>query len=86
MSRLLKAVSENREMYLVDLATCMAESNEPFCQGFGRNTWEKSSRNLRSVAGIPWQGRERLFEAPNPICRRKPFRWVDFLRAYRFEQ
>ena len=31
----MKAVSENREMYLVNLATCMAESNEPFCEGFG---------------------------------------------------
>ncbi len=29
-------------MYLVDLATCMAESNEPFCEGFGRSTWEKA--------------------------------------------
>ena len=64
-------------MYLVNLATCMAESNEPFCEGFGRSTWKESSRNRRSVAGIPWQERERLFEARNAICRRKPFRWVD---------
>ena len=64
----------------------MAESNEPFCEGFGAVPGKKARDTDECVAGIPWQERERLFEAPNAICRRKPFRWVDFLRAYRFEQ
>jgi hypothetical protein len=63
-------------MYLVNLAACMAESNELFCESFAQYLKE-SSRNRRIGAGIPWQERERLFEARNAICRRKPFRWVD---------
>ncbi len=50
----------------------MAESNEPFCESFAQYLKE-NSRNRRIVAGIPWQERERLFEARNAICRRKRF-------------
>ena len=48
-------------MYLVDLATGMAESNELFSQGLPQQR-KKLTIPTNYMARIPWQERERLLE------------------------
>jgi phosphonate transport system substrate-binding protein len=49
-------------MYLLRLATCMAENTEPFCQVLAQYLETKLTIPTNYVAGIPWQERERLFD------------------------
>lgn len=49
-------------MYLLRLATCMAENTEPFCQVLAQYLEKKLRIPTSYVAGIPWQERERLFD------------------------
>ena len=49
-------------MYLLNLATCMAENTEPFCQDLAKYLERKLAIPTNCVAGVPWQERERLFD------------------------
>jgi phosphonate transport system substrate-binding protein len=49
-------------MYLLNLATCMAETTEPFCRGLAKYLEKKLAIPTNCVAHIPWQERERLFD------------------------
>ena len=49
-------------MYLLNLATCMAESTESFCHGLTQYLEIRLGIPTQCVAGIPWQERERLFD------------------------
>ena len=49
-------------MYLLNLATCMAETTEPFCRGLAKYVEKKLAIPTSCVAEIPWQERERLFD------------------------
>jgi phosphonate transport system substrate-binding protein len=49
-------------MYSLNLATCMSEGTEPFCQGLAQYLEKKLAISTHCVAGIPWQDRERLFD------------------------
>jgi phosphonate transport system substrate-binding protein len=49
-------------MYLLNLATCMAESTESFCHGLAQYLEIRLGIPTQCVAGIPWQERERLFD------------------------
>ena len=72
----VKAVLENRRDVLTELAPRMAERNEPPAKVFGRSPWKKLAKPT-SVAGVPWQERERLFEAPEPdSVAEKTDRWI----------
>jgi phosphonate transport system substrate-binding protein len=49
-------------MYLLNLATCMAESTESFCHDLAQYLEIRLGIPTQCVAGIPWQERERLFD------------------------
>ena len=49
-------------MYPINLASCMAENTEGFCQALVRILENRLRIPFRYVGGIPWQERERLFD------------------------
>jgi hypothetical protein len=52
-------------MYLLNLATCMAESTKSFCHDLAQYLEIRLGIPTQCVAGIPWQKRERLFDQGN---------------------
>jgi phosphonate transport system substrate-binding protein len=49
-------------MYLLNLATCMAESTETFCHDLAEYLEKRLAIPTNCLAGVPWQERERLFD------------------------
>ena len=47
---------------MLNLASCMAENVEAFCQSLTEYLQQKLNLPTRYVTGIPWQERERLFD------------------------
>lgn len=47
---------------MLNLASCMAENVEVFCQSLTEYLQQKLNLPTRYVTGIPWQERERLFD------------------------
>lgn len=54
---------EDRVMKLLKIASCMAENTEPFCRALARYIQNKIGIATEYVGGIPWQERERMFDA-----------------------
>jgi len=54
---------EDRVMKLLKIASCMAENTEPFCRALARYFQNKIGIETEYVSGIPWQERERMFDA-----------------------
>ena len=50
-------------MNCLKIASCMAENAEPFCQSVAEYIHAKVSLSTQYVADMPWQERERLFDA-----------------------
>jgi hypothetical protein len=54
---------EDRVMKLLKIASCMAENTEPFCRALARYVQNKIGIDTEYVGGVPWQERERMFDA-----------------------
>jgi phosphonate transport system substrate-binding protein len=54
---------DGQVMNLLRFASCMAENTEPFCRGLARYIGNKLATPAEYVDGIPWQERERMFDA-----------------------
>jgi phosphonate transport system substrate-binding protein len=50
-------------MDCLKIASCMAENTEPFCQSVAEYIHAKVRLSTQYVADMPWQERERLFDA-----------------------
>jgi phosphonate transport system substrate-binding protein len=50
-------------MYSLKIASCMAENTEAFCQSMARFIENRLRIPTRYINDIPWQERERLFDA-----------------------
>jgi phosphonate transport system substrate-binding protein len=54
---------KDRVMKLLKIASCMAENTEPFCRALARYIQNEIGMDTEYVGGIPWQERERMFDA-----------------------
>jgi len=54
---------EDRVVKLLKIASCMAENTEPFCRALARYIQNKIGIATEYVGDIPWQERERMFDA-----------------------
>lgn len=54
---------EDYVVKLLKIASCMAENTEPFCRALARYIQNRIGIDTDYVGGIPWQERERMFDA-----------------------